>query len=281
MTRRLVAILLIIVGAATSVLSQPRKPKLPPGRDPGGFAVALLTTGIDYTRREVADRLARDGEGELVGWDFVDNDNRPYAPSPNVTPANWGGDGTLAATRIAAAGTLRLVPIRIDPAKPVTLAAALAFAVRTPARILLMPMSSDEPEDWQAFRQAAQRFPDLIIVTSAAGPDGGGKSRGTFPGAFGLDNVIVVSLREVADADVAVTAATTGPALQPNPVTPVEVLAAFVELLPHCLATDAAGPAIANRKLKGLLTHYRGSLPPQSTTLPANMEGCRLRALRP
>ncbi len=40
--------------------------------------MVLLTRGLDYTRPEIAKLLARDGEGELIGWDFVDNDNRPF-----------------------------------------------------------------------------------------------------------------------------------------------------------------------------------------------------------
>jgi hypothetical protein len=43
------------------------KPKVPPGRDPGGFAIALFSTGVDYTDPAVANCLARDGEGELIG----------------------------------------------------------------------------------------------------------------------------------------------------------------------------------------------------------------------
>jgi hypothetical protein len=57
-SRLLAAILLI-----SPVEAQEKKPPLPPGRDPGGQAVALISTGIDYTRLDIAARLARDGEG--------------------------------------------------------------------------------------------------------------------------------------------------------------------------------------------------------------------------
>ena len=51
------------------------KPRVPPGVDPGGVAVAIIGSGINYTRsRDRGKRLARDGEGEIIGWDFVDND---------------------------------------------------------------------------------------------------------------------------------------------------------------------------------------------------------------
>ena len=74
-------------------------PKVPAGIDPGLQPIAILTTGIDYTDPAIAARLARDGEGELIGWDFTENDRRPFAASPNTTPPNWGGDGTVLVRR--------------------------------------------------------------------------------------------------------------------------------------------------------------------------------------
>ena len=71
---RLVAAVAVVLAIVGSAAAQPKKPKLPPGLDPGGVAIVLLTTGIDYTKPELAVRLARDGEGELIGWDAVDGD---------------------------------------------------------------------------------------------------------------------------------------------------------------------------------------------------------------
>ncbi len=65
--------------AATPALAA--DPPVPIGQDPGGTAVAIISTGIDYTIPEIAKSLARDGEGEIIAWDFVDGDNRPYAKS--------------------------------------------------------------------------------------------------------------------------------------------------------------------------------------------------------
>src|SRR4029077_8292457 len=87
---------------ATTAAAQRKKPPLPPGRDPGGVAIALLGSGIDYTVPHIAQRLARDGEGELIGFDLVDNDNRPL-----------GGDGTALATNLLDPTIgARLVPVR-------------------------------------------------------------------------------------------------------------------------------------------------------------------------
>ena len=166
-----------------TALAQTRKPPLPPGRDPGGVAIALLTTGIDYTLPQIAQRLARDGEGELIGFDLVDNDNRPF-----------GGDATTLATNLLDSTIgARLVPVRVDPRNPASLARAVAFIAQTPARIVAVPMWGLRKDDWQLFRQAAERFPQLLLVV-AAGDDGKDLDKEpVYPAAFALPNVLVVA----------------------------------------------------------------------------------------
>ena len=163
------------------------KPPVPPGRDPGGSAVALIGTGIDYTLPHIAPRLARDGEGELIGWDLQDQDRRPFDQSKGTAPPEWGGDGTLLASLIVGAPALRLVPVRIDPSDPVELAHALAFVAQTPARVVVVAMGSPSRSHWEAFRQAALRFNDVLVVVPAAPVEP------VYPAALGLGNVLAVS----------------------------------------------------------------------------------------
>src|SRR5262245_39161047 len=97
---------------ATAGAAQQRKPPLPAGRDPGGVAIAFIGTGIDYTLPLIAQRLARDGEGELIGWDVVDNDNRPFRTSVAAgTGPEQDGDLTRVVRAIGTSGR-RVVPVR-------------------------------------------------------------------------------------------------------------------------------------------------------------------------
>jgi len=172
-----------VLALGPMALAQTKKPPLPPGRDPGGVAIALLTTGIDYALPHIAQRLARDGEGELIGFDLVDNDNRPF-----------GGDGTTLATHLLdpAIGA-RLVPVRVDPHDPASLARAVAFIAQTPARIVVVPMWGQRKEDWRPFQQAVEHFSQLLFVV-AAGDDGRDLDRDpVYPAALALPNVLVVS----------------------------------------------------------------------------------------
>ena len=173
-------------------LAQEKKPAVPPGRDPGGVAIALLSTGIDYTIPEVVQRLARDGEGELIGWDLVDKDRKPFDKSKGGTRPEWGGDGTALVRSILTPGK-RVIPVRIDPADPVSLARAVAFVAQTPARIVVVPMWGPDKTVWEPFRQAATHFTDLLFIV-AAGDDGRDiDEEPVWPAAFGLPNVLVVS----------------------------------------------------------------------------------------
>jgi hypothetical protein len=163
------------------------KPPVPPGRDPGGIAVALIGTGIDYTLPHLVPRLARDGEGELIGWDLVDRDRKPFDRSKGAATGEWGGDGTLLASLLIGAPAVRLVPVRVEPRDPLELAHALAFVAQTPARVAALAMGGPSRAHWEPFRQAAQRFKDVLVVVPAA------ETEPIYPAGLGLDNVLAVS----------------------------------------------------------------------------------------
>ena len=170
---------------------------MPSGLDPGGVAIALIGTGIDYTLPQVARRLARDGEGEPIAWDLEDKDRKPFDKSKGGTRPEWGGDGTLVASLLLGTPTLRLVPVRVDASDPVSLARAIAFVAQTPARVAVVPMWGTTRADWEPFRQAAVRFKDVLLVVPA-----GTGAELVYPAALGLDNVLAVA-QGTASADAA------------------------------------------------------------------------------
>ena len=159
------------------------KPRIPPGVPSTGFAVALLSTGIDYTKPHVLERIVRDGEGEIVGWDAVDEDRRPYLASPNDTAIRHGGD----ATRLIQGWPMRFVHVRVAPDRPETVARAIAFVARSPARIVVVPMAAGDPVITEAVRVGARSAPHLLFIV-AAGETGAGAPSA----AISEPNVLVV-----------------------------------------------------------------------------------------
>ena len=178
----LAAIFVLLTGSYGQ--SQPAKPKVPPGMPTAGSgAVAVLSTGVDYTLPAVFNRLARDAEGEIIGYDAVDDDRRPYAPA--------GPDGDV--TSLAAQWPMRFVHVRVDPKRPETLARAVAWIARSPARIVILAMWSSDPAAWEAFRVAAVANANLLFIVAAGDEGADIDVAPVYPAAFKLDNMIVVS----------------------------------------------------------------------------------------
>lgn len=186
-TRRAIAVGWLVAGclagAAIVEAGSSGKPKVPAGLDPGGVAVALIGPGIDYRTPEIYRRLARDGEGDLIGWDFVDNDLKPFAPDADcpVQPQPCvAADGREAASParllLAEAAASKLIALRTKDGDRGTLAAAIAFAARSPARIVptlaRRSVSHDMAfgPDWQLMIEAARRFSNLLFIVPAYGP---------------------------------------------------------------------------------------------------------------
>ncbi len=161
-----IALALLLTCAAAAAQSPRTKPQPSIGVDPGGTAIGLLTTGIDYTRPEFARCLARDGEGRLIAWDIVDRDPLPFGPAS----AKAFDENTLLLA-VNCVGRARIIPVRVDPFVPATISAALAFLSRTPARVIVMP-ARVTPDDWRPFRAAAIEFLHLhiLIAVSAQAP---------------------------------------------------------------------------------------------------------------
>lgn len=199
--RALIAAGLLSISFVANDAAAAKDPELPAGLDPGGTAIALISDGVDYTDPEIASRLARDGEGLLIGWDFIDNDPYPFPAAATVL--DNGPSGTdLAKALLKVYRNSRLVALRIDTADPASFAKAAAFAARTPARIVAVPQSSPDAKAWEPFRTVAEKTPDTLYVVSA----GNGAVDGTaevWPAAFRLPNA--VSIGAFSDTTAAVT----------------------------------------------------------------------------
>lgn len=158
-----------------------KDPKVPPAQDPGLVPVALVGEGVDYTDKELAPRLARDGEGNIIGWDFVDNDIFPYSTS---SAAN--AEAKLLLTN----PSVELAPVRIAADDFRAVAGAASFISHTPARTVVVTLTSERKEDWDVFVKAAQVFPKLLFVVPA------GSDKAVFPAKLDLDNVLSVATAE-------------------------------------------------------------------------------------
>lgn len=177
-TRLLVLLLLVSLGAWPAS-SSPLNPPVPPGQDPGGPALALLGAGIDYREPSLAARLARDGEGEIIGWDFIENDRHPYAAA--AAGADGGTATALATLMMAGYSRGRLVPVRLAAGDARMLARAIGFVAGTPARVVAITQPVAAVDLREVVRQAAERFPDRLFVVEAVLPPASTKGQAPLP----------------------------------------------------------------------------------------------------
>ena len=176
--------------------------------------MALIGPGIDYRAREVHERIARDGEGDLIGWDFVDNDLKPFAPDVDCPVQACTAEGQRWRTNparllLGEAGASKLIVLRTKDGDRGALAAAIAFAARSPARIVPMlakgvaSAGGTPGPDWPIMIEAARRFSNLLFIVPAYGPPIEVPGFDNLP----IGNLLVVSpvsaAGEVAEADLA------------------------------------------------------------------------------
>ena len=208
LTRRALVALLPALGVAgpppARAQTGPPKPKPPFGRDPGGVAVALIGAGVDYRRPEIAARIARDGEGELIAWDVIDDDARPLeaAPTPVRRVPPFAGTA-MAELFLSHAGNARLIPVRVPDGNPMAIGGALAFASQTPARIaVILTGSTTDLQDrsWMLFADVAQRSRHLLLIAPAGHSGANADLNPKAPANLALGNLLVVTAADAAGA---------------------------------------------------------------------------------
>lgn len=184
------ALLLVLLSPAQALAQDP---KVPPEKDPGAVSVALVGAGVDYTDPAIAKRLARDGEGNIVGWDFVDNDIHPYATDAT---------SNAQAKQLLSNTAVELVPIRVPNDAPEAVTKAVAFAAFTEARTIVILQSTAKMQDWSLFESARVHFKNVLVVVPFRGAAADAPA---YPAALDLPHVVSVALPEdvSATADIA------------------------------------------------------------------------------
>tara|TARA_B100001540_G_C15765285_1_gene623696 strand:+ start:163 stop:1446 length:1284 start_codon:yes stop_codon:yes gene_type:complete len=172
----------------------PLNPPVPPGRDPGGVLVAVIDTGLNYQLPNIAARLARDEGGSILGYDFWDDDARPFDIDTGRSPFFPLHHGTAVTSIILReAPNARIAPYRFPRPDMARMADVVAHADAVGARIVNLAMGSNKAEDWRAFEFAARGRPHMLFIVSA-GNNGRDIDRSpVYPAALALTNMVTVT----------------------------------------------------------------------------------------
>lgn len=156
--------------------------------------VAVVDTGVNYLLPEIADALARDGEGRALGYDFWELDARPFDADTAHSPYFPTRRGTRVASLVLReAPGARLIPYRFPHPDPRRMVDLLADAHANNVDIVLISVGTSSASGWRAFARASAMTPETLLVVTA-GEGGRDLDREPYyPAALPLGNMIVVT----------------------------------------------------------------------------------------
>jgi subtilisin family serine protease len=167
-------------------------PPVPTGTAVKGVVVALLDTGVNYLQPRIAQRLARDASGAALGYDYWDDDPRPFDVNIVSSPFYPARHGTALANLLLDLNpNIALLPLRFPRPDPTRLGDAVDRAAASGARVLLVGLSSSRG-DWRNFRAAVLRHPEMLVVVTAGSEGEDIDDRAVYPAALALPNQLTI-----------------------------------------------------------------------------------------
>jgi hypothetical protein len=174
----------------------PPVPAIAPGVDGEvpAVTVAMLDAGVNYLLPDIGERLARDADGEILGFDYWDMDRRPFDANPVRSPFFPQRHGTQTASLVLQeAPVAQLIPYRYPRPDMTRMSDLIGDAAADGAVILNISLGSNRKQEWLAFETAAAAHPEMLFVVSAGNNGRDIDSQPVYPPALELENMLVVS----------------------------------------------------------------------------------------
>ncbi len=169
-------------------------PDVPAGKDPGGISIGLIDSGVNYTLEAFNKHLARDVNGQLIGRDFWDGDNKPFDADlgrSDFFPLHHGSAVMSVLTKEAPMA--RVFPVRYPRPDMTKMADAIDWLARQNVRIVNLAMGSNNQLEWQAFQHTAKKHPQILFIISAGNDGRDIDQQPVYPASLPLPNTIVVT----------------------------------------------------------------------------------------
>ena len=156
--------------------------------------VALVDTGVNYTLPEFREYLAVDEKGELLGYDFWDDDDRPFDKDPRANPFFPLHHGSTVFSVLARElGSGAIAVYRFPALEVCKFEQLLDHIEKNAIRVVSMSMGSKKESDWQCFLTKAAKMDEVLFVVSAGNDDRNIDEAPIFPASSDLSNILVVT----------------------------------------------------------------------------------------
>ncbi|MEM7256121.1 MAG: S8/S53 family peptidase [Pseudomonadota bacterium] len=171
----------------------PPLPTLTPVTPPR-LRVGLIDSGVNYQLQRIANALARDQQGQLIGYDFWDMDAQPFDAHPTQSPFVIQRHGTRTASIVIdEAPGVAIVPYRYPRPDMTRMKDLIEHAAKHNVRIIGMPLGGNRHQEWAAFQRAAEAHPNILFIASAGNNGRDIDRRGVYPASLEIDNMLVVT----------------------------------------------------------------------------------------
>ncbi len=164
------------------------------GQQAKALLVALIDSGVNYLLPQINDALARDADGQLLGYDFWDGDNLPFDSHPSASAFSVQRHGTrTAALFLEESPFVTLVPFRYPRGNMHRMESLLKRIDELGITLVGMPLGGNRRDDWEVFYQQAQQYPHILFVVSAGNNERDIGQQPVYPAALDLPNMVVVT----------------------------------------------------------------------------------------
>lgn len=161
---------------------------------PPRLRIAMVDAGVNYTLPAISNALARDKNGQLIGYDFWEMDNKPYDANPARSPYFVQRHGTRTASIVVAeAPGIAIVPYRYPRPDMSRMKALIEHAHAHDVRIMGMPLGGNDYKTWSTFEKTARAHPAMLFIVSAGNNGRDIDISGVYPAAMDTPNMIVVT----------------------------------------------------------------------------------------
>ena len=191
----------IIISYGTDLKVRSTEPQNPPFvmsgqpmQAPSEPLLALVDTGVNYNLPMVQKHLALGQDGQLIGYDFWDNDNRPFDKDPRKNAFFPLHHGTTVFSALSQElGDLKAAIYRFPAHNMCRFNDLIDHAENAGVRIVNMSLVSFSQDDWTCFHDGAKQHPHILFVISAGNDGFNIDVNPVFPASFDLENIVVVT----------------------------------------------------------------------------------------